>query len=210
MEIDPLKYKVWDKKSPIVIHYMLNPALAINELILGQRIPKITLIDRTSDKPLMERTYVPCMKCETFHDSRTWSAQNKTGLRNWFGLYCPNCGEIIPCIRNWTSALILMITYPLWFWWVGKWKQSWVEKQPARYSNIKLEKIEHKKINWLLLGLLWGAIMFVVMHLIPPLIDGKGYNQTILLINLPIWAFSGLAFGYTMKWWMGLKVRKTK
>ena len=85
---------------------MLNPGLAINELILGQRVPKIMLIDQISDKPFMERTYVPCPHCDTYHDGRTWSQQNNTAFKNWFGLYCPNCGDIIPCIRNWTSALI--------------------------------------------------------------------------------------------------------
>lgn len=207
MEIDRSKYKVWDSNNLNIIHWMINPGLAINELILGQRIPRITLIDQTSDKPLMERTYIPCPNCKTYHDGRTWSAQNKTALKNWFGLYCHNCNEIIPCIRNWTSGLILILTYPFWFWWINSWKRSWMDKQPQRFSNLSFEAIEHKKVNWLKTGLVWGAFMFITMTLLMPLITGTEYDLTIILINLPIWTIGGVAFGYTMKWWMGKRLK---
>lgn len=210
MEIDRTKYKVWDKKNFSVIHFMLNPGLAINELMLGQRIPKIMLIDQTSDKPFMERTYVPCPKCETYHDGRTWSPQNKTAFKNWFGLYCPSCGFIIPCIRNWTSALILALTYPLWFWWINAWKHSWLIKQPDRYSNLSFETLEHKKTNWLKMGLLWGTFMFIIMILLMPLITGTNYEVRNFLIGIPIWLIAGLTFGLVMKWWMGKKIKTFK
>lgn len=207
MEIDRTKYKVWDRKNLSVIHFMLNPGLAINELILGQRVPKIMLIDQSSDKPLMERTYVPCPHCNTYHDGRTWSVQNKTAFKNWFGLYCPNCGEIIPCIRNWTSGLILIVTYPFWFWWINTWKRSWMEKQPERYANLNFESIEHWKMQWVKMGLLWGTFMYIVMTLLLPPIIGSSYELVNFLIGIPIWLIAGLIFGYVMKWWMGKKVR---
>lgn len=207
MVVDRTKYKVWDRKNFNVIHFMLNPGLAINELILGQRVPKIMLIDQTSDKPLMERTYVPCPHCGIYHDGRTWSQQNKTAFKNWFGLYCSNCKGIIPCIRNWTSALLLCLTYPIWFWWINSWKRSWLNKQPERYSKLNFQAIEHKKVNWLRMGLLWGTFMFIVMTLLMPLITGTEYSLTLILVNLPIWAIGGLTFGYVMKLWMGKKIR---
>ena len=93
-----LPLRVWDetafygpKSYPILkdqlkqIPFVLAIAvLACNvfELILGQRIPKINLEDRTSDKPRLERSYVPCPHCETLYDSRTWSTKTGTGLKN--------------------------------------------------------------------------------------------------------------------------------
>ncbi len=188
---------------------MLNSGLAINELILGQRVPEIMLIDQTSDKPFMERTYVPCPTCGTNHDGRTWSTQNNTAFKNWFGLYCPNCGGIIPCIRNWTSALILFLTYPLWFWWINSWKQSWLAAQPARYANLSFHTVERKNTHWLKMGLLWAAFMFIVMTVVMSVIDESSYSLENMLIRIPIWLVAGLIFGFVMKWMMSKKARNT-
>jgi hypothetical protein len=46
MKIDETKYKIWTWKNPLMLHWIINPGLAINELILGQRIPKITLVEK--------------------------------------------------------------------------------------------------------------------------------------------------------------------
>ena len=100
MKYDSKKWKVYTWKNWMMIHWMINPGLVINELILGQRVPKVTLEDKESNKPRIERSYVPCPHCEKLHDSRTWSTQNNTGFKNWFGLYCNNCGKIIPCLIN--------------------------------------------------------------------------------------------------------------
>jgi hypothetical protein len=54
-----------------MLHWILNPGLAINELILGQRVPKVRLEDKTIDKPRIERVLIPCPHCETLHDGRT-------------------------------------------------------------------------------------------------------------------------------------------
>ena len=50
----------------------IEPGLAINELILGQRHQKVMLVDKTSDAPLMERQYVPCPECNALTDARVW------------------------------------------------------------------------------------------------------------------------------------------
>ncbi len=39
--------------------------------------------------------------------------QNRTAFKYWFGLYCTNCGEIIPCLGNGLSFLILVIAFPI-------------------------------------------------------------------------------------------------
>ena len=207
MDIDRTKYKVWDSKNPNVIIWKVNPFLAFNELVLGQRNPEITLFDKTSEKPLIERTYIPCPHCKTHHDGRTWSWQYRTAMKNWFGLYCPTCGDVIPCVRNWIATLVLAITYPLWFWWIDNWKQSWLNKQPARYANINIQLVEHKQVSWIKIGLLWGVLMYVTIQLLNPLLLGKDYELVNFIVGIPVWLAGGLMFGRLMKWWMG---RKTK
>lgn len=113
---DESKYKIYTWKHWMILHFILNPGLAFNELILGQRIPKISLEDKTSKKPRAERSYVPCPHCDTLHDGRIWSADNGRAFKNWFGLYCPECGGIIPCVMNVTSYIILALTLPVWGW----------------------------------------------------------------------------------------------
>lgn len=63
MDIHKNKCKVYTWKHWMILHYILNPGLAINELILGQRVPKITPEDKSSEKPRVERSYVPCPHC---------------------------------------------------------------------------------------------------------------------------------------------------
>ncbi|MGK0413746.1 MAG: hypothetical protein ACJA1B_001954, partial [Polaribacter sp.] len=111
MEFDKEKFKVYSWKNWMMLHWILNPGLAINELILGQRIPKISLEDKISDKPRMERSFIPCPHCKTLHDGITWSTQNRTAFKNWFGLYCTNCEKIIPCLMNAFSFILLAITF---------------------------------------------------------------------------------------------------
>lgn len=208
MVIDRKKYKVFDSKNIHFVFYKLNPGIAINELILGQRTPKIMLLDKTSDKPSMERTVIPCPHCETFHDGRTWSGVNKTVLKNWFGLFCPTCQNIIPCLRNWTSGLILIITYPIWFWWIKKWKQSWLSIQPERYAHIDVEAVAHKSFQWIKNGLSFGILMAISINLIPLLIFGLKFQLSTFLMTLPIWIITGLLFGFLLKWWLGKKSKK--
>lgn len=203
---DTSKYKVYNWKNWMVLHYILNPGLAINELVLGQRIPKVSLEDKTSDKPRMERSYVPCPHCDELHDARTWSTENGTAFRNWFGLYCPECGGIIPCVRNVTSFLILALTYPIWGWFEEDLKQKWLDRQPGRYTDLEIEvgQQEHEGYNWIKSGLIWGVLMFVIMT---PLFYLFGIEISIYNIGIQIliWALSGLLFGYTMKLFLGKK-----
>src|SRR5688500_7376547 len=92
MKYDSSAYKVWSWKHPLMLHWIVNPGLAINELILGQRIPKVTLIEKNSRRPLAEKSFVPCPHCHTIHSGLKWTVQNKTAFGNWFGLYCDHCG----------------------------------------------------------------------------------------------------------------------
>ena len=211
MNYDKTKYKVWTWKNPMMLHWIINPGLAFNELALGQRPPKVTLIERNSNKSLVERTLIPCPHCETLHSGLKWSSQNKTAFKNWFGYYCDNCGNIIPCLRNLTSYVILGVTFPIWFWFQDKWKEKWLEKQKIRFSKpLNLAYSEPTKSQWLLTGVVFGVFMYVLMEILFPLIEGESLTQKRLLLGIPAWLIGGVIFGLIMKWFNRKRKMKTK
>lgn len=201
MKIDKTNYKTYTWKHWSVLHWMLNPAIVVNELILGQRISKISLVNSTSDRLEIGRTIIPCTHCGTFHDGRTWSLHNGTAFKNWFGLYCHNCGKIIPCVLNVFSFLVLVLTFPVWGWFAKSLKRQWLDKQPERYQNIDLENMPNplNKKNFVKIGLIWGAFMFVIMSLIFPYLFGDEITYKSLFIGLIIWAIAGLLLGFVMR-----------
>ncbi len=210
MEFNKDRYKIYTWKNWLMLHWILNPGIAIGELILGQRVPKVMLEDKTIDKPRIERTFVPCPHCETVHDSRTWAKNNGTAFKNWFGLYCRNCDNIIPCLTNGFSFLILALTFPIWGWFRRSMKAKWLEKQPKRYENIDLDHVpnSYEKKTWVKTGLSWGAFMFGVMSIIFPYIEGKKITLLSLGLGLVIWSFCGLMFGYSMNVLMNKKINE--
>ena len=204
MDYDNSKYKIWTWKNPIVLHWIINPGLAFNELILGQRAPKIMLIERDSSKTLYEKTKIPCPHCGTLHPGQKWSTENNA-FKNWFGLYCDNCGKIIPCLMNLTSCLLLGLTFPLWFWFKDKWKKKWLQNQPDRYKNLDLDTVPNpfSGYGWVNMGLSWGFIMYIFMVFVPPFFSEGGLTLQKALIGIPIFAICGLGFGYSMKLFVG-------
>lgn len=197
------KFKTLTWKHWSMIHWILNPMLVINELILGQRVPKIQLLDITTDKPLMERQFVPCTHCGELNDGRFWAKKNS--FKNWFGLYCPNCGNTIPCLRNLTSLIVIILTFPIWIWIVKRWKKNWLTKQPKRFEYIKIDEITNENVLWINMGIIWGEIMYIFMTIIYPLMNGKEITLKMILIGIPIWTICGIGFGYTMKYSIGKK-----
>ena len=201
MEYDKTKFTAWTWKHWKMIHWILNPGLVINELILGQRVPKVLLFDKTMDKSFMERQFVPCPHCGEIYDGRLWAKKN--GFKNWFGYYCPNCGNTIPCLRNLTSLIVIILTFSIWIWFVKGWKKNWMNKQPARFENFNIEEITNENASWVKKGIGFGGIMFIVMTIINLLIEGKEITLITILIGIPISAVGGLGFAYAMKYWMG-------
>ena len=199
MNYDKIKYKVWTWKNPMMLHWIINPGIAFNELVLGQRVPKVTLIERDSAKTLAERTFIPCPHCGKLHSGLQWTPQNKTAFKNWFGLYCERCGKIIPCLTNVTSYVILGLTFPVWFLFKNKWKVKWFKEQKIRFSKPLNLTYSEPKFQWMSLGLSVGFFMFVFMEVLFPLIKGESLTQKGLLIGILIWAFAGLYSGFSMK-----------
>jgi hypothetical protein len=207
MNFDSTKYKIWTWKNPLVLHWILNPGLAFNELILGQRVPRITLIERNSKKSLAEKTFIPCPHCNTIHSALKWTPQNNTAFGNWFGLYCDKCKNTIPCLTNLTSLILLGVTFPIWIWFKKSWKRKWLSIQQEKFS--KPLNLTPPVFNWVTQGLQWGFIMFVFMEVIFPLIDGEEYKLSKFLIGIAIWTIAGLLFGFVMKKVFSSQLSKT-
>ncbi len=197
---DNNQVKSYTWKSIYSLHWILNPGLAVNELLLGQRAPAITLVEKGTGKSRFESTYVPCPHCKTQHDSRTWSTQNGTAFRNWYGLYCPECGGIIPCLRNATSALILLLTYVIRLPFIHRFKSNWLKAQPARFKNIQIETIRNPYADWgwIKVGLGFGLFMLVFMESIA-YFQAELSSIYVLALKSLIWIVAGLGYGYTMK-----------
>ena len=208
MQYEKNKFKIWTLPHPLVLVWVLFPGAILNELILGQRLPKVMLIDKESDKPLMERTYVPCPHCETLNDQRLWAKWNAFG--HWFGFLCPSCHQVIPCLWNIFSLAILAITFPLWYFPARFFRRRWLEIEKKRLARV-LERplIEIKFIHWLLIGTFgWGVLTWVLFEGWQVL-DGREWDLMKMIGNLPIWLVSGFVWGLLMHFFMNRKGRKT-
>jgi uncharacterized protein (TIGR02996 family) len=93
----------WDVRNPLVLHWVVNPALAVNELVLGQRIPAV-MYTCTSCWPM--RTYTHCPGCRGFLDIHAPPFNQPLG--NWRGLRCPQCATNIPLLQNLVTAAVLL------------------------------------------------------------------------------------------------------
>lgn len=105
--------KHWQFPDWMLVHWVLNPGLAFNELVLGQKVPKLTLVCQACQLPRAERVYIPCPGCNAIHDARIWDKKNAFG--NWLGLVCPTCSQRIPSLWNLTSLLVLLLSAPIWY-----------------------------------------------------------------------------------------------
>ena len=207
MQYDKNRFKVWALPHPLVLVWVLFPGAILSELILGQRLPKVMLIDKESDKPLMERTYVPCPHCETLNDGRLWAKWNAFG--HWFGFVCPSCHQVIPCLWNVFSLVVLAITFPLWYFPARFFRRRWLEIEKETLVKV-LERplIQIKFIHWLLMGVFgWGILSWVLFEGWQVL-DGGEWDLMKMIGNLPIWLVSGFVWGLWMHLFMNRKGRK--
>ena len=200
MRYDKNRFKIWALPHPILLHWVLNPVIMFQELIFGQRLPKVTLIDKKSDKPLLERSYIPCPHCETLNDSRLWAKGN--GFGHWFGFVCPSCHQIIPCLWNIFSLAILAITLPLWYFPAQFFRRRWLEKEKERLAKV-LERplIQTKSIN-LLLSLLMGVFgsvpTWAIAEVLEVLYYGGEWDLKTMLESLPFYLLGGFVSGSVM------------
>ena len=212
MQYDKNRFKIWALPHPVILHWILNPGVMFGELIFGVRVAKVTLIDKKSDKPQLERSYIPCPHCEVLNDSRLWAKWN--GFGHWFGIVCPNCHQIIPCLWNIFSLVVLAITFPLWYFPARFFRPRWLEKEKKRLAKI-LERplIQAKSVNWLFIGTFyWGISTWVIFEIVWNVSKGREWDLMRMVGNLPIWLVAGFAWGLWMRFFdesKGRKGRKT-
>lgn len=91
--------------------WLWNPGLAVNELILGQKMPEQIFFCKSCTSAKYNRSYIYCPNCYRFINSRFWSYGKAFG--HWLGIFCPLCGGQIPTLLNFTSRLLLAIAWPI-------------------------------------------------------------------------------------------------
>ena len=204
MQYDKNRFKILALPHPSILLWVLFPVLIVNELIFGQRMPKVTLIDKESDKPEAERRYIPCPHCETLNDARLWWTKGNT-FGHWFGLVCPNCHQIIPAVWNIFSLAILAITFPLWYFPVRFFRHRWIEKEKERLAKVLerplIQTTSIHSMGWIgvfVYGVSVG-VTAVIFESVLNVWNGRGWDLKTMLESLPMWVFVGFAVGYFMK-----------
>ena len=200
-------------------HMFLNPGLAVNELLLGQRFPSRLYVCKACELPLADRTFVHCPECDSFLDGRLWSYGNAFG--HWLGLFCPTCGGEIPCLRNLTTAAILAVSAPI-LWLPQKLcKDRLLPSQKLRIARAQNKYLttpdikQRKPVNYWRMGLLWGLSMDVIFSFF---LGARSINWIhggwtelfviygfLLLKGLLIWLPAGAVFAVTCKLMMDRK-----
>ncbi len=203
MQYDKNRFKIRALPHPLVLHWVLNPVVMFNELIFGQRLPKVTLIDKKSDKPQQEGSYIPCPHCETLNDSRLWAKGN--AFEHWFGFVCPSCHQIIPCLWNIFSLAVLAITFPLWYFPARFFRRRWLEIEKERLANVpERPLIQAKSIKSPLIFLAnaFASVvsMWVMWVIFTVLWEGREWDLKTMFESLPIWIVVGFGTGLAMDW----------
>lgn len=186
-------FKIWRLPNLGLVHWILNPGLAINELMLGQRLPKESLECKSCELAIGERSYIVCPHCREMHPSGVWAGKN--GFRNWLGLVCPSCLRRIPCLWNVFSLLILAVTSPLWYL---PYRLCFRDRQvlpPA--LSITPNQLSPGKV-FIRMAIFWGGFMWIIMSLIPEIwkaLRGQAMSYDRLVAGLVVWTLGGVAVG---------------
>ena len=102
----------WDWRHPLILHWILNPGLAFNEVFLGQRIPAVTFLCKDCRCGIPDRNWMHCDYCDSDSMGRLWMGSYSFG--HWFGIFCPHCGTKVPTLWNLTSLILLALLCPIW------------------------------------------------------------------------------------------------
>jgi hypothetical protein len=203
MDFDRERYIVWTWKHPFLLHWILNPGLAINELVLGQRMPAVTLLDRTSSRPLVERQYVPCPTCGAHNHGMVYA---KVAMGNYAGLVCAECGAPIPMLKNALTWLILLVTWPLWKPLERRFGPGMRARQFAKLQSVKGDIAPLlKRVSGVRMGLFFGVVMGAVFGVVDWL-SGQTWDEAALK-GLFTGLVTGVMFGVFMKLYLSKKGR---
>lgn len=187
-----------------LMHWLINPVFCVNEILLGQRMPRVIYFCIKCDLPLVLRQYIKCPTCCTFHRGLIWGKGNAFG--HWFGLFCPTCGSQIPTLYNIISIFIILITAPVWLILWRIIRRRWIAYEQLRAKKVSevaaSEQLPVK--NWLRWGTFsYGLFMWVAWCIFQYFVRINP-TSTIpywlhCIIMLPIWLLCGAGFGFIMK-----------
>lgn len=206
-------WTVYSLRHPLLWFWLACPVFAFNELLLGQRMPRRTMLCRACECPIANRSYVPCPHCGAVHPGGLWSMSN--AMWNWFGYGCPSCARAIPCLWNVGSLVVLAITWPLWVWPVRRVRERAVARQVAR-AREALRRGVHLEVwgfwRWVGFGITrFGGALFVLNALMLLFLSparrtylGPGFWLGMLASH----AMGGALWGALVGWVMGLRGRR--
>ena len=140
-------FSTWAFPHPLILHWVLNPGLMVNELLLGQRIPKITYFCAHCGSEASYVRYFHCSGCNRYHEEAIWTGGN--GFGHWLGDICPDCGGEIPCVLNIASWIVLARLSPMNLLLrklVGSRYRQW-EQRRAQQSRRNLEALRKSAGN---------------------------------------------------------------
>jgi hypothetical protein len=203
MEYDRDRYDAWTWKHPLILHWILNPGLAFNELVLGQRIPQLTLIDTRSEAALIYRQYMPCPHCQAMNPASLYS---KTGLGNYAGLVCAECGEEIPSLKNALTWFVTRLTWPVWAPIMALVGPTLLARQRAKLLKVSEPTKARNRHLGVMMGGLFGLFMGV-FFIAKGVLDGGTVSET-LPVSALMGAGAGLFFGVTMKLFLTVSGRR--
>jgi hypothetical protein len=219
------EHKLQGPHSFVNWHWRLNPGLAINETLLGQRVPTHAWTCETCDKEVPLRTWLRCPECGTFHNNMLWAKGNAFG--HWLGLRCPECSGRIPAVRNLVALAVEWLSAPLWLVPMLLLRQRFVDMELARLGAMK--GVAHAPPNWIKLGLVYfGGAMYLLLVGAPvtlalvatgvalmvgaigpaELVAILGTVVALAVVMLPTCLVAGLLWGVIMKAWVGRKPAK--
>ncbi|MBY0552114.1 MAG: hypothetical protein K2W95_32825 [Candidatus Obscuribacterales bacterium] len=153
----------------IYLHWLLNPGVALIELLFGQRVPERTYVCKSCPLPLPLRSYEYCPHCYTFLRSSLWSGDHALG--HWLGFFCPTCGGSIPCMWNAASRVVLALTSPLWWLPVLLLKKSWIRSEQHRARIAATAGSQYQALDYNAVGTWFGIMANFVcsVYLVSPL-----------------------------------------
>ena len=191
---------------PLILAWVLNPALALNELVLGQCQPKEVHTCETCPGPKAARAYVGCVSCGAWHPSSLWSKRLAFG--HWAGYICRECGGVIPRLWNVWSFAVLIVLAPLWWYPVSRYRDVWLRSQWLRIKGAAPLDVgkELREIPWLRIGVLYWGVPVGLSHalLMAWFFHGPSYWASVgwFLRFMPLWLVGGGAFAALFRWAM--------
>lgn len=195
-------FKRWGLTHPVILHWVLNPGVAFNEIVLGQRVPKVQLVCTACEDTWLDRSYIPCPSCHAMHPV----SRGSRDFGNWRGIACPTCGASIPCLWNVLSLAILAASSPIWtlpyF--------LYFRRKPLRPMYELTDAVPPTDVVvpmkfWIWFGVACGALIWVTGVFAPALwsLRKGAFPWGQVLFGIPVCGAGGLAFAFLAWFLMG-------